>query len=192
MVLALAGMMENDNFEPENYNEALSKTVNDIYFSTFGKGNDTLTSQDISALESIIHICPQAGGPAVYRARALYMTVNDTMVYNDSLICRQANYYRESQEQWEQKAEIKNKKDNLNVYLYPNPAKDKLRVLIDGVNDSGNIKIYDLTGALIADFNVTKNSTNKELDISSLPEGYYMIHFALGNYNKVKTFVKIK
>jgi hypothetical protein len=190
--LALAGMIENDNFEPENYNEALSKTVNDIYYRTYGSGIDTLREQDIALLQSIIHICPQAGGPAVYRARALYMTVNDTMVYNDSLICRQANYFRESQEQWEQKAEIKNKKDNLNVYLYPNPAKDKLKVLIDGDNEAGIIKIYDLTGALIADFNVNKNSTNKELDISSLSEGYYMIHFSLGDYNKVKTFVKIK
>ena len=66
------------------------------------------------------------------------------MVYNDSLICRQANYFRDSQEQWEQKAEIKTKKDNLSVYLYPNPSKDKLKVLIVGDNDAGIIKIYDL------------------------------------------------
>jgi hypothetical protein len=184
--------MKNDNFEPENYNETLSKTVNDIYYRTYGRGITELSGQDIALLQNIIHICPQAGGPAVYRARALYMTINDTMVYNDSLICRQANYFRDSQEQWEQKAEVKNKKDNLYLYIYPNPAKDKLKVLIDGDNEAGIIKIYNLTGALVADFNVTKSSTNKELDISALSEGYYMIHFSLGNFNKVKTFVKIK
>lgn len=190
--LAAAGLITNDNFEPENYNEALSKTVNDIYYRTYGSGSDTLRAQDIALLESIIHICPQAGGPAVYRARALYMTVNDTMVYNDSLICRQANYFRDSQEQWEQKAEIKTKKDNLSIYLYPNPAKDKLKVLIDGDNDAGIIKIYNLTGALVAEFNITKNTSNKDLDISILLEGYYLIHFTLGNYSGVKPFIKIK
>lgn len=144
--------------------------------------------ETIAAAESVA----AADAALATRARALYMTVNDTIEYHDSLVCRQVNIFRESQEQWEQKAEIKNKKDNLNVYLYPNPAKDKLKVLIDGDNEAGIIKIYDLTGALIADFNVNKNSTNKELDISSLSEGYYMIHFSLGDYNKVKTFVKIK
>lgn len=190
--LADAGLMANNSFVPENYNEALSKTVNDIYYRTYGRGIDTLSAQDIALLQSIIQICPQAGGPAVYRARALYMTVNDTIEYHDSLVCRQANYFKESQEHWEQKAEIKTKKENLNVYLYPNPAKDKLKVLINGDNEAGIIKIYNLTGAIVADFNISKSSVSKELDISVLSEGYYMIHFNLGDYNEVKTFVKIK
>lgn len=190
--LANDGLMANNNFEPENYNEYLSKTVNDIYYRTYGRGVDTLTAQDITLLQGIIHICPQAGGPAVYRARALYITVNDTIVYNDSLVCREANFFRESQEEWEQKAAIKVKKDDLSVYLYPNPAKDKLMVLFNGDIDAGKIEIYNLTGAIVATFNINKSSKNQELDISPMAEGYYLIHFTLGNYYTVKPFIKIK
>jgi hypothetical protein len=190
--LADAGLMANNSFVPENYNEALSKIVNDIYYRTYGRGIDTLSAQDIALLQGIIHICPQAGGPAVYRARALYITVNDTIEYHDSLVCRQANFFRESQEQWEQKAEIKIKKDDLNIYLFPNPAQDKLMLLFKGDIDAGKIEIYDLTGAIVATHNLSKSSSNKELDISLMAEGYYLIHFTLGNYYAVKSFIKIK
>jgi hypothetical protein len=182
----------NTEIEPSNFNEFIEKKVNDIYLRGIGHGIDSLTLQDKSDLESIIHICPLAGGPAVYRARALYITVNDTIEYHDSLVCRQANFFRESQEQWEQKAEIKIKKDDLNIYLFPNPAQDKLMLLFKGDIDAGKIEIYDLTGAIVATHNLSKSSSNKELDISLMAEGYYLIHFTLGNYYAVKSFIKIK
>ena len=112
--------------------------------------------------------------------------------FNDSLVCRQANFFREAQQQWEQKAAIKVKKDDLSVYLYPNPAKDKLMVLFNGDIDAGKIEIYNLTGAIVATFNINKSSKNQELDISPMAEGYYLIHFTLGNYYTVKPFIKIK
>ncbi len=143
-------------------------------------------------MKSIIQISPLARGQAVYRARALYMTVNDTIEYHDSLVCRQANFFRESQEQWEQKAEIKIKKDDLYIYLFPNPVQDKLMLLFKGDIEAGKIEIYNLTGAMVAKYNINKNTVNKVLDINEISEGYYMIHFNLGNYNTVKSFIKVK
>lgn len=71
-------------------------------------------------MKSIIQISPLARGQAVYRARALYMTVNDTLEYNDSLVCRQLNYFREAQVEWEQKNEIKVNEEKLSLQVFPN------------------------------------------------------------------------
>ncbi len=189
--LAAAGLITNDNFEPENYNEALSKTVNDIYYRTYGSGIDTLRAQDIALLQSIIHICPLAGGPAIYRARALYNLLNDTIFYNDRLVCANAGYYRESQEQLmpELKSTVK---QSPKIDLFPNPANDQLMLLFGGDIEAGKIEIYNLTGAIVAKYNINKNTVNKVLDINEISEGYYMIHFNLGNYNTVKSFIKVK
>jgi len=185
--------MANNNFVPENYNEALSKTVNDIYYRTYGQGVDTLSAQDISLLEGIVHICPQAGGPAVYGARALYMTVNDTIEYNDSLVCRQVNFFRESQERWEQKSVIKAKKENLSVYLYPNPAKDKLYVNFEGDNlQDGVIHFYNALGDRVSSFKIKKDTKITELDIVNLAQGYYLVTFTSDNFKANKRFIKLK
>jgi hypothetical protein len=117
--------------------------------------------------------------------------VNDTIFYNDCLVCANAGYFRESQEQLmpELKSTVK---QSPKIDLFPNPAQDKLMLLFKGDIDAGKIEIYDLTGAIVATHNLSKSSSNKELDISLMAEGYYLIHFTLGNYYAVKSFIKIK
>jgi hypothetical protein len=60
--------------------------------------------------------------------------------------------------------------------LYPNPAKDELRITNYELRD-GNIAIYDLTGRLVLMSNNLKVSESNDLiiDVSSLPAGVYMI-----------------
>ncbi len=184
------GLLANNNFVPENYNEALSKIVNDVYYRTYGRGITELSGQDIALLESIIHICPQAGGPAVYMARALYMTVNDTIEYNDSLVCRQVNLFKESQEQWEQKAEIKVNKEKLNLLVFPNPFTGILQWRITGEHNDGIITIKDLVGKNIRHENVNADKKEGSLDLSALSKGVYMIHYSDTEFVTTKKIVK--
>lgn len=163
--------------------------VNDIYYRTYGQGIDTLTASDIIKLKSIIHICPQAGGPAVYRARALYMTVNDTLEYNDSLVCRQVNYFREKQEEWEQKAAIKSNKEKFSLYLFPNPVSNLLSIMFSE-ETSGEIKITDAMGQIIRLEEIKQQTKQKQIDVRNLPAGLYFIQFSNSKLSSLKKFIK--
>ena len=175
---------------PNNFNEYLERQVNDIYLRTYGQGLDTLSATDVATLQYLIHICPQAGGPSIYKARALYMMVNDTMVYNDSVVCRNAGYFRESQELLMPELIEKNIKATFSIY--PNPAKDKLVVLIEGKLEEGTINVYNALGKQVNTFTILKDTQRKELDINSWAEGFYIITFSSDNFNAQQSFIKLK
>lgn len=184
------GLMLNTSIVPNNFNEYLERQVNDIYLHTYGQGVDTLSAADIATLQYVIHICPQAGGPSIYKARALYMMVNDTMVYNDSVVCRNAGYFRESQELLMPELIEKNIKATFSIY--PNPAKDKLVVLIEGKLEEGTINVYNALGKHVNTFTILKDTQRKELDINSWAEGFYIITFSSANLNAQQSFIKLK
>jgi len=141
--------------------------------------------------QSIIHICPLVGGSAIYRARALYNLLNDTIVYNDKLVCGNAGYFRESQELlMPELSKIESK--NINFTIYPNPSKSKITILTEGFDKDAQIVVYNLMGQLIESFKITKGSTSNEIDISSWSEGYYSIRCTSVNFSAVKPLIKIK
>jgi hypothetical protein len=182
--------MKNDNFEPENYNETLSKTVNDIYYRTYGQGVDTLTQQDITLLEGIIHICPQAGGNAVYSARALYRTVNDTVVYNDSLVCIQAGYFRDIKEDWELKNPVLEAKEKLSLTVYPNPFTNELYWRISGEHGEGMISIKDIMGKTLRQERVSAEKQEGRLELSDFSGGIYLLQYKDAKFISSKKIVK--
>jgi len=54
--------------------------------------------------------------------------------------------------------------------VYPNPASDQIH--ITGL-ESGNLRIYDLTGQEVLQFRVTKR--NMDVDVTDLEKGLYLI-----------------
>jgi hypothetical protein len=195
---AEVGMQKNDEFIPTNINEYLLKQVNEVYFKSYAMGLDTLTEDDIVTLERIIHICPQAGGPAVYKARALYATINDSMVYNDSVVCRQVGYYRTIKDEIETKiieakkeiSLINNNSDNISFLLFPNPVKDKLTVKINGEIETGILKIVDSLGKTIFQQDIKKNQKEIFIDANRISDGYYILQIATSNYIGNQKFIK--
>jgi hypothetical protein len=138
----------------------------------------------------IAHICPQAGGPSIYKARALYMMVNDTMVYNDSVVCRNAGYFRESQELL--KPELKGLQKINSFNVFPNPSREHLKIVLKGNTEDGEVVVYSLTGAVIQRLNINKDISSKDLDISQWAEGYYLIKYTTPNYQNQTKFIKLK
>ena len=64
------------------------------------------------------------------------------------------------------------------IRVYPNPASDFL--YIEGDFDMGSqVFIYDMTGRIVETVELTSNNT--ELNISYLPEGYYIVRIGDGN-----------
>jgi hypothetical protein len=186
----IAALMENYGYTPENVNEALAKTVNDIYYRTYGQGVDTLDANDIAMLESIIHICPQAGGNAVYSARALYRTVNDTMVYNDSLVCRQVGYFREIKEEWERNNTIKEMKETLRLMVFPNPFTGELYWRIVGEHGEGAISIKDVMGKTLLQERVNAEKQEGRLELSDLSSGIYLLQYQDPKFISSKKIIK--
>ena len=58
------------------------------------------------------------------------------------------------------------------ISLYPNPAKDVIR--IDGLNDNTEVRIYNVLGGLVKVVNV---NSEEEISISELPAGMYIVRF---------------
>jgi len=61
------------------------------------------------------------------------------------------------------------------ISLYPNPANEQLYYNIGTSSALINIKLYDLSGKIIATFQKTK--PNGKLDVSNIPEGMYLLIF---------------
>jgi hypothetical protein len=64
---------------------------------------------------------------------------------------------------------LNTRKANHNIYIWPNPANDFIR--ISGVNN-GNIQILDITGKIVKEIIYKKNSI---IDISALEKGVYFV-----------------
>lgn len=60
------------------------------------------------------------------------------------------------------------------VYPNPTPGPLTIRWYKDSIQD---IKLFDLVGTEIKNFNLNKTETSIDLNISNLPKGIYIIHF---------------
>jgi hypothetical protein len=105
--------------------------------------------------------CPIAGGPAVYKARALYFYINPFMEYDDEFTCMQQGYlYRKS------------RNINQRSMIYPNPSSEKVNL---SYNISGNsiLQICDLTGRVIREDFLNPKSNLYSFTVHDLENGLY-------------------
>jgi hypothetical protein len=142
-------------------------------------------------LESIIHICPLAGGPAIFRARAMYNLLNDTIFYNDKVVCANEGYFRVSQEQLMPEMN-KLESQNINFKIFPNPGHDRINILTEGFTEEAEVTVYNQLGQMVDKFKISLEKNNKEIDTSTWSQGYYSFHCISGNFSAVKPLVKLK
>ncbi len=83
--------------------------------------------------------------------------------------------------------------NGFNVKAYPNPAKDKLDIFINGIEKDVRIKIFDEMGRqAMQDLSIKdSNRSNEkvELDISNLPQGQYYIKVISGQNVKLMKII---
>jgi hypothetical protein len=72
--------------------------------------------------------------------------------------------------------------------LFPNPAGEMINVLLDGMNATAEIKVYNIMGNLV--MRKVTNKTNTQLNVSKLPAGVYMVSASDGITTKNSKFVK--
>ncbi|HET6766375.1 MAG TPA: zinc-dependent metalloprotease family protein [Chitinophagaceae bacterium] len=78
--------------------------------------------------------------------------------------------------------------DGIRLSLFPNPAGQTLNVLLDGMNDKTEIKVYNVMGNLV--MRQVTNKTNTQVNVSKLPAGVYMVSVSDGIATRNSKFVK--
>jgi hypothetical protein len=78
---------------------------------------------------------------------------------------------------------------NRNVVISPNPVSDRLNIISDtGISRA---EIYDFSGRMLLAKSV-QNDTNYRLDLSSLPDGWYLLNIFDAAGKKMKGYKLIK
>lgn len=77
-----------------------------------------------------------------------------------------------------------------NINLYPNPANDKINIVLNNTNDVQNLTITDVTGRTIYSEKVVSNSI--EVNTENYPTGIYFCKIIGAKTNETLKFIKTK
>ena len=83
---------------------------------------------------------------------------------------------------------ISSEKQNITTKIFPNPARDIINVSFINDGLSRNLKIYDMQGICV--YSCTSTSFQKQIDISTLNNGMYILKTYSGNDVSAKVFCK--
>jgi hypothetical protein len=71
-------------------------------------------------------------------------------------------------------------KNGVTVQLYPNPAKDFVKISLENIDKNARVSLIDLTGKVITDESAGIESEIK-FNVQELPRGYYFVRIISGN-----------
>ena len=149
------------------------KTLNELYFSTVGKGNYHLSPTQQSVVLSIANQCPYTGGEAVYRARAMRLLFEPEYQYSDSVVCGLQNIG------WRKKGNP-TKEKTIQHWVIPNPTNDNVLIQLSSrVKENTECRIYDIQGRLIEVVPVSAQDTQIRVSMKSCASGVYYYKIAI-------------
>ena len=179
-IYSVWGNRSSEGFEnPSNLilYESNEKTLNELYFSTVGKGNYRLTPSQQTTVLNIANQCPYTGGEAVYRARAMRLLFEPEYQYSDSVVCGLQNIG------WRKKANNPTK-SAIQHWVIPNPTSGNVLLqLSDGVKEDTECKVYDIQGRVVSVVPVSAGVSQIHLSLKGLSYGvYYYSLFTEGKH----------
>lgn len=81
-------------------------------------------------------------------------------------------------------------RSDMNLLIYPNPAKAQLQFYLPDFRGQASVGIYDMKGTKLIENQFTLNRTTGELNIAELPQGVYRVVMQTENGLFSKTFIK--
>ncbi len=78
------------------------------------------------------------------------------------------------------------------ISLYPNPANNKTILKIENIKQTTNVKLFDISGRKIKNFNIYPNQKELEIDLENISNGVYSIMIKNNDFKKVKKLVITK
>ncbi len=162
----------NEMVVPEELPQTNTNIINEIEINFLESGDDlNVIRNNYQTILSIAQQCPYAGGQAVDKARVFIALIDATMVYFDDDICLQSGIYRQGNTLQENTFE-----PSQDVKLIPNPANDKLNVILES-NATGVCKVTlenSISQILITEVFNCKEKIHS-MDISIIPAGVYTV-----------------
>lgn len=139
------------------------------------KGQDILTQMRLLQAKSLRNDgtdIPYESGPAVYNARVLLSTIDNTVYRNN---CEMAIPTKH-------RSMIETAANSFAIAVFPNPANDKLNVSIHlEQGETAILTIYDVTGKLVLSSILTGGADVTETSIAKLSEGMYIYKVNVNN-----------
>ncbi|MEL6132690.1 MAG: T9SS type A sorting domain-containing protein, partial [Bacteroidota bacterium] len=77
------------------------------------------------------------------------------------------------------------------VNVFPNPAADRLTVQWEQAHPAGQVMLVDLTGRTQLAQNVTPDQTELQLEVSTLPSGFYWLRMPVGKGENKALLIQI-
>jgi hypothetical protein len=132
---------QNSLITPGNIIDTNEQIVNDLFLAQLMEDNYLFDVTQAADLLSVADQCPREGGSIVYKARALYRMVYDSL-WDDSA-CKDTFMLVRSNKH--------NSINNDGFTFAPVPAKDELFLEIGSINNSNpiTIEIFDMTGRMV-------------------------------------------
>ena len=130
----------------------------------------------------VANSCPFVNGPAVYKARAMYASINPGYVFDDLGLCLAVGVYKQNSEPNfihidESKLEEINES---NFFVYPNPASDQLNLRYHlNPFEEGQFELIDLTGRLVFQTSLENKVEQLSFSVSHIPLGVYAYRFKI-------------
>jgi len=136
-------------------------------------------------------LCPVAGGPAVFKARAMMVLFNDTLVfYDDSLCAAQGYAYRLAQDQIDSTFEIEK------CVVYTNPSQSTFTVFtgISNIDELKILTVYNALGQVVITKSEAANQIVLDFATNVLAQGIYIlqIHFPTIGTTEYKKLIYAK
>jgi hypothetical protein len=148
----------------------------EIAFLESGNNMEEVTNY-YSEILSIAQQCPYTGGPAVERARTLIALVNDSLFYDDVNTCLQVGVYRQVD------SNVPNQSVNNSIIVKPNPASEKIQVILKGDLSSRVcvLTISNSIGEAVLKMELNCAGGSTDIDVSKLKQGIYSIKVTTGD-----------
>ena len=160
-------MLKNAELQDQKQIDYFRKLVNEIYLTTFARGNYNLTQEQTEILKPIaVLYTPWEGGDAVYIAR-LMLNLDDEAI--------EADFAKAPPKQFTDIAQS-------NAKLYPNPAKDEVMIEFEnGITTNAVLEIYGYAGNLLQSNMLNSGSQYISVSIKDLKAGLYFYKITSDN-----------
>ena len=151
--------------------------MSNIYLNTIASGIVTFTSGQLDTIAQLAMQCPYTAGDAVYIARSLYTQYDNTVFFDDLVLCTpvvmdSTRMLRALDKARDTSAVASSVSDY--ILVYPNPAKNILKVFYSSAgNASITFDLTDMMGQKIVSVPVTNLSTI-DIDVSNMADGLYL------------------
>ncbi len=154
---------ENNEITSSEVYEQNERIINEIYLNGIVKNDPVFFHANSNNILEVAQQCPLAGGPAVHRARSLYMLIDPEVQYDDELVCLQSGWLLRTAS-----------KKLLPIGVFPNPASSEVTITYNIENEQ-ILQIVDNLGRISMQFLLNPNESRTTKNISSLSDGIYAL-----------------